>query len=115
SIQTVEGTVLCRPVFELTAAMCARYTPERVESICGIAARDTERAAQLLWESRPVAYYAWSGVEMQSNATQISRAIAQLYVLTGNLDSPGGNVLFAGVRANSVTGEEFMTPERNAR
>ena len=42
-----------------------------------------EAAAQMLWEARPVAYYAWSGVEKQTNATQIARAIAQLYALTG--------------------------------
>ncbi len=46
----------------------------------------------LLWEARPVAYYAWSGVEMHTNATQTARAIAQLYALTGSFDSPGGNV-----------------------
>jgi anaerobic selenocysteine-containing dehydrogenase len=31
---------------------------------------------------------------MQTNATQIARAIAQLYTLTGSFDVPGGNVLF---------------------
>jgi anaerobic selenocysteine-containing dehydrogenase len=52
---------------------------------------------------------------MQTNATQIARAIAQLYALTGSLDAPGGNVLFAGVPAASVGGEEFLSSERRAR
>ena len=58
----------------------------------------------MLWEARPVAYYAWSGVEMQTNSTQIARAIAQLYVLTGSFDAPGGNVLFPAVPTANVAG-----------
>ena len=74
-----------------------------------------ERAARLLWEARPVAYYAWSGVEMQTNATQIARAIAQLYALTGSFDSPGGNVLFAAVPTHNVGGEELLPAGQRAR
>jgi anaerobic selenocysteine-containing dehydrogenase len=114
-IETIHGTVPCRPAFDHVAALCARYSPERVEAICGIHRSDTERAAQLLWESRPVAYYAWSGVEMQSNATQIARAIAQLYALTGSFDSPGGNVLFAAVPSANVAAEDLLPPEQRAR
>ena len=80
------------------ADLCRRYPPERVEAICGIARDQLESAARMLWEARPVAYYAWSGVEMQTNATQMARAIAQLYALTGSFDSPGGNVLFTPFR-----------------
>jgi anaerobic selenocysteine-containing dehydrogenase len=114
-IATPHGTVACRPVFDLLAQSCRTYAPDVVERICGISAADTERAARLLWESRPVAYYAWSGVEMQTGATQIARAIAQLYALTGSFDSPGGNVLFAGVPTASVGGEELLSPEQRAR
>jgi anaerobic selenocysteine-containing dehydrogenase len=115
AIQTRQGRVLCRPVFQLVAASCHEYTPERVESICGIDPGQLERAARLLWESRPVAYYAWSGVEMQSNATQIARAIAQLHTLTGSFDAPGGNVLFAAVPSASVAGEELLSAEQRSR
>lgn len=94
SLDTVGGSVTCRPVFELTRELCHQHTLEQVEGVTGVARAEIERAAQLLWEARPVAYYAWSGVEMQTNATQIARAIGQLYALTGSFDSPGGNVLF---------------------
>jgi anaerobic selenocysteine-containing dehydrogenase len=114
-IETVHGAVVCRPVFDLMAEVCGRYPPERVEAICGIERSDIERAASLLWEARPVAYYAWSGVEMQTNATQIARAIAQLYALTGSLDAPGGNVLFAAVPAENVGGEELLPVAQRAR
>jgi len=115
AIETTRGRVACRPVFDLVAATCARCDPARVEAVCGIGRADVEAAARLLWESRPVAYYAWSGVEMQSNATQIARAIAQLYVLTGSFDAPGGNVLFAGVPAADVGGQELLPQPQRVR
>jgi len=114
-IETKHGTVWCRSAFDVMAALCARYTPAQVEAICGIPGEQVERAARMLWESRPVAYYAWSGVEMQTNATQIARAIAQLYALTGSFDAPGGNVLFASVPSENVAGEAFLSAEQRAR
>ena len=103
SLQTTQGPVSCRPVFDLTREVCAQYRLDEVEKITGVAPAEIERAAELLWKARPVAYYAWSGVEMQTNSTQIARAIAQLYALTGSFDSPGGNVLFASVPSIDVT------------
>ena len=61
----------------------------------------------MLWEARPVAYYAWSGVEQQTGATDIARAIAQLYALTGCLDDRGGNVLFTPVPTANVAGTDI--------
>lgn len=115
TVETPQGGVVCRPAFDLVAELCRRYAPGRAEAICGVPAHQIEGAARLLWEAGPVAYYAWSGVEMQSNATQIARAIAQLYALTGSLDSPGGNVLFPAVPAGNVGGEELLPAERRAR
>ena len=114
-VDTLQGEVVCRPVFDLTAELCRHYPPDRIEAICGIDHSQVEAAARLLWEARPVAYYAWSGVEMQSNATQIARAIAQLYALTGSLDAPGGNVLFPGVPTAHVGGEALLPAAQRAR
>jgi anaerobic selenocysteine-containing dehydrogenase len=115
TIDTQHGGVTCRPVFERMAALCREYPPERVRAICGIEPADVAAAARLLWEARPVAYYAWSGVEMQSNATQIARAISQLYALTGSFDVQGGNVLFAAVPARDVSGQELLPNPQRAR
>jgi anaerobic selenocysteine-containing dehydrogenase len=115
SLETSEGKVICQTAFELTAELCRRYPPERVEAICGVGSEQVEEAARMLWDSRPVAYYAWSGVEMQSNATQIARAIAQLYVLTGSFDTRGGNVLFSPVPSENVAGIELLNPEQRER
>ena len=115
TIETLQGEVVCRPAFELTAELCRRYPPERVEAICGVERDQIESAARMLWEARPVAYYAWSGVEMQTNSTQIARAIAQLYALTGSFDAPGGNVLFAAVPTANVAGWELLPAGQRAK
>jgi anaerobic selenocysteine-containing dehydrogenase len=108
TVQTLQGKVICQPVFELVAEHCRYYTPERVEEICGVGSDQVREAARLLWEARPVAYYAWSGVEMQTNATQIARAIAQLYTLTGSFDHLGGNVRFQPVPTADIEGRELL-------
>jgi anaerobic selenocysteine-containing dehydrogenase len=109
-IPTAGGPVACRPVFDLLAQGCRQMTPAVAAQITGVPAADIEGAARTLWENRPVAFYGWSGLEQHSNTTQAVRAIDQLYALTGNLDAPGGNVLFAGVPANPVAGAELLAP-----
>jgi anaerobic selenocysteine-containing dehydrogenase len=108
ALETLQGNVICRPAFQLVADLCGQYPPEQVEAISGISRDLVESAARMLWEARPVAYYAWSGVEMQTNSTQIARAIAQICVLTGSFDVPGGNVLFSTVPVANVAGIELM-------
>ncbi|MFT3894314.1 MAG: molybdopterin-dependent oxidoreductase [Anaerolineales bacterium] len=114
-IETLQGEIVCHPGFELTVEHLRSYPPERVETITGIDRVQIEKTAQMLWESRPVAYYAWSGVEMQTNSTQIARAIAQLYTLTGSFDAVGGNVLFPSVPTANVTGLELLPVEQRSK
>jgi len=114
-VETTEGSVGCRTAFDLSVEICRRYSPEVVERTCWIERDQIERAARLLWEARPVAYYAWSGVEMQSSATQIARAVSLLYTLTGSLDARGGNVVFPAVPASNVTGDELLSPGQRAK
>jgi anaerobic selenocysteine-containing dehydrogenase len=115
TIQTLQGEVICRPAFDLVTELCQHYPLERVEAITGVARFQVEAAARLLWENRPAAYYAWSGVEMQTSSTQIARAIAQLYVLTGSFDTPGGNVLFTPVPTANVEGRELLSAGQRER
>jgi anaerobic selenocysteine-containing dehydrogenase len=106
-VATRQGMLSCRPVFAHYAQLCAQYTPERVAEICWIAPDQLETAAQLLWHSRPVSYYAWSGHEHHANTTETARAMALLYALTGSFDQRGGNVLFPAVPNPAVTGEDL--------
>ncbi len=115
TVDTPGGPVACRTVFERLVEACRAYPPTVVEDICGVPAADVEAAAELLWQARPVAYYAWSGVEMQTGSTQIARAIAQLSILTGSFDVPGGNVRFGSVPTNDVEGRELLSAEQAVR
>jgi len=114
-VPTPDGVVVCRTAFDLAVEGCRLYPPDAVERICGVGRSEVERAARLLWEARPVSYYAWSGVEQQTNATQIFRAISLLYVLTGSFESEGGNVLFPTVPSRGVAGDELISAAQRAR
>jgi anaerobic selenocysteine-containing dehydrogenase len=115
TIATVHGALACRPAFQHVAELCRRYPPAAVEQIAGVPADQIEQVARMLWECRPVAYYAWSGVEQHTNSTQTTRAIAQLYVLTGCLDAPGGNVRFPDVPTNPIDGNGILSAEQRAK
>jgi anaerobic selenocysteine-containing dehydrogenase len=106
-VGTPEGEVICHPAFELYTRLCQRYSPEAVEAICWIPRAQIEEAARLIWQSRPVSYYAWSGHEQHANVTQTARAMSLLYALTGSFDRLGGNVLLPAAPAAPITGEEL--------
>jgi len=114
-VSTVDGVVVCRPAFDVLAEQCRAFPPSVAEDLTGVPAAEIERAAHLLWEHRPVAFYTWSGLEQHSGTTQIIRAINVLYALTGCFDAPGGNVLFTPVPTNPITGAELLQPGQRAK
>ena len=114
-VSTADGVVACRPAFDLLAEQCRAFRPAVAEEITGVPAAEVERAARVLWEHRPVAFYTWSGLEQHSGTTQIIRAINVLYALTGCFDAPGGNVLFTPVPTNPITGIELLDPVQRAK
>ena len=113
-IVTADGEVACHPAFELYARLCRRYPPERVEQLCWIPRGQVEEAARLIWASRPVSYYAWSGHEQHANVTQTARAMSLLYALTGSFDQPGGNLLLPAAPAAPIAGQELPAAQRLA-
>jgi anaerobic selenocysteine-containing dehydrogenase len=118
SIELVLGTgesVRCRSAFGLYRDLCDAYPPDRVEQLAWVDARQLTETAQLLYASRPVSYYAWSGVGQHTNATQTDRAISLLMALTGSFDAPGGNVEFARPPARDVRGAEFLSADQRAK
>jgi len=113
-LATPHGTLMCRPVFDHYAALCRQYPPEVVATTCWISPAQLEETARLIWQSRPVSYYAWSGHEHHANTTETARAMALLYALTGSFDSAGGNVLLPAVPSASVTGEDLPAAKKLA-
>jgi anaerobic selenocysteine-containing dehydrogenase len=75
---------------------------------------DLEAAARVVWASRPVAYYAWSGHEQFAETTEIARAIAILYALTGSFDACGGNVLLPSVPSGAINGDDLPSAKKMA-
>ena len=114
-VQTENGSLTCRPAFQHYADLAAQYDPARVESVTGVPAIQVVETARLIGRHRPLAYYAWSGVGQHSNATQTDRAISLLAALTGSYDVPGGNVAFAKVPVNDVSGRELISDEQRAK
>lgn len=114
-ITVADGSIDCRPVFALARERCCRYNPESVEALTWVPAEQLEAAARLLYEARPVSYFAWAGVEQHTNTTQFARSLALLYSLTGSFGSRGGNLQFPVVPAARVTGDELMAPEQRTR
>jgi anaerobic selenocysteine-containing dehydrogenase len=114
-VSTPDGTITCRPAFDLLAEQCRALQPTVTEEITGVPATEIERTAQVLWEHRPVAFYTWSGLEQHSGTTQIVRAINVLYALTGCFDAPGGNVLFTPVPTNPIAGAELLDQTQAAK
>ena len=115
AVPTASGDVRCQPVFQLVTDRCRQYGPQEVESTTWVPPDAVEEAARLLWESRPVAYFAWTGLEQHTNATQSVRALSLLYALTGSFDSRGGNVQFAAVPSLNVEGQNLIRSEQRAK
>ena len=113
-IPTLQGEVICHPTFELYARLCRSYPPETVEAICWIPRAQVESAARLIWQARPVSYYAWSGHEQHANVTQTARAMSLLYALTGSFDQRGGNFLLPAASAAAITGQELPSAKNMA-
>jgi anaerobic selenocysteine-containing dehydrogenase len=113
-VGTASGAIGCRPVFDHYAALCRKYSPDMVEATCWISQAQLEEAARLIWHSRPISYYAWSGHEQHANTTEMARSMALLYALTGSFDAPGGNVLLPSIPAAPITGEDLPTAKRLA-
>ena len=67
------------------------FTPERVEQLTGIPAREVENAAYLIMRNGPMAMMISEGAFSQmDNGVQTRRAIEALCAITGNYDVRGG-------------------------
>jgi anaerobic selenocysteine-containing dehydrogenase len=109
------GSISCRSAFALYRELCEEFPPDRVEALAWVTAAQVTETARLLFEARPVSYYAWSGVGQHTNATQTDRAISTLMALTGSFDAPGGNVEFARPAVRDVSGWELLSAQQRAK
>ncbi|WP_133646304.1 molybdopterin-dependent oxidoreductase [Paraburkholderia flava] len=106
--------IACRPAFDHLIAAVAPYDAATVSNLCGVSPEQLETAAALFTGAQRVAYHAWSGVAQHANATQIERAIAVLYALTGSFDRRGGNRVMTRQPVNAVGSHDLLSPEQQA-
>ena len=107
-----DETVQCRPAFAIYAEALSPYSPNRVEEITGVLAKDISHAAEMLGPGQRISHYAWSGVGQHTNATQTARAMATLYALTGSFDRKGANWRFTTLPTNKVEDYVALVPQQ---
>lgn len=76
---------------ELTAHVKAR-DPKWAQELTGIPSGSIEQLARTYAGTKPAVIHEGNGLDMYTNGVDAVRTIATLIGLTGNLDSPGGNV-----------------------
>jgi anaerobic selenocysteine-containing dehydrogenase len=94
--------------FEALAERAARYSPERVESITWVPARDIVEAARLLGAAQRPALYTFIGATMGGNSIATMRAMGFIPALAGQIDRQGANGFLppTGVRMPSYYGAD---------
>jgi len=79
------------------------YTLERVERVTGIPKQDIERAARTLAEAEWASIVYGNGITQHVNGVDSVMALANLAMLTGNIERRGGGI-FALQRENNAQG-----------
>ncbi|MET9030359.1 nitrate reductase [Nocardia sp. NPDC004168] len=79
--------------FDELASAVADYTPERVAEICGVAAADVRRAAELLGTARRLLSTVLQGFYQSHQATAAAVQVNNIHILRGMLGKPGCGIL----------------------
>ena len=110
--------------FDRLAGHVQPNTAEWAEPITRVPAEQIRSAARTYATTKPASLQWGNGIDTSVNCFQTARALLILMGLTGNIDVPGGNVLWVppqGIRPKSplvdksVSGEQFLPPEKKKR
>jgi anaerobic selenocysteine-containing dehydrogenase len=89
-----DGTsVATKTVWSVFCAEVDQYPVDKVAEITWLKEEDIVEAARLYANSKPATIQWGVAIDMTPAITPTSQAIAALWCLTGNLDTPGGNVI----------------------
>jgi len=83
------------------------YPPETVEKMTWVPADQIRKISRMYATAKPACIELGVGVEQQTNSTQAFRAIYILMAVTGNIDVPGGNILYG--LSKFVPGPRWLT------
>jgi anaerobic selenocysteine-containing dehydrogenase len=87
------------------------FTPDWAAVITGLQAEDIGSAARMYATTSPACILWGNAIDMSSCNAQTARSLLILKGLTGNIDRPGGNVLWVSPEGVKQ-GSPFMNPER---
>lgn len=94
------------------------YPPEKVEEITWVPAQQIREAARLFARTRPAAVQWGVAIEQQINCVDNNRLLMCLMALTGNLDVPGGQVMYKPpplVNVSKFGAHAKLLPEQAAK
>ncbi|MBA7572399.1 MAG: molybdopterin-dependent oxidoreductase [Dehalococcoidia bacterium] len=86
-------TVTARTVWAVFCDEVNNYPVKRVSEISWVPEKDIIEAARLYARSKPASIHWGVPIDMTPAVTPTAQAIAALWCITGNLDTPGGNVI----------------------
>lgn len=110
--------------FDRLAEHVQTYTPEWAEPVTRVPTDQIRSAARTYATTKPACLQWGNGIDTSVNGFQTGRALLILMGLTGNIDVPGGDVLWVPPRGvkpksplvdRSVAGVQFLSPEKQAR
>ena len=110
--------------FDKLVEHVSNLTPEWAEPITRVKASDIRAAARTYATHSPACLQWGNGVDMSVCSFHTGRSLLILMGITGNIDRPGGNVLWVPpvkVKPKSILinreqrGEQFLPPERKKR
>lgn len=81
----------------------ASYTPRRVQEITWVEEGQIREAARLFAQSKPAVIQWGVAIEQQNTSADANRALLALLAITGNIDVPGGQVLFSPPNIRTVS------------
>jgi anaerobic selenocysteine-containing dehydrogenase len=79
--------------FDALERTVSGYTPKRVAEICGIAANDVRRAAEIIGEAERLLTFVLQGVYQSHQATASACAATNVNLLRGMIGKPGSGIL----------------------
>jgi len=103
--------------FDDLVEMLQDFPVERVAELTWVPADRIREAARLYAQHGPACAFLGQALDPQPNSSQAIRAITALIAVTGNLDVPGGNVIYSpGRLAKSPTERhDWLAPEQDAK
>jgi anaerobic selenocysteine-containing dehydrogenase len=90
------------PGFDKIKKHVEAMSPEWAEKITSVPADRIKKFARLYAKTEGALIFEGNGLDMHTNGVDMVRVICMLIALTGNIDKPGGNVLYSIVPQNPL-------------